>query len=368
LSHVFISHAKEDSHIALQLAIGLEEAGYKTFCYEVDKITATDYIKQQNSAIDECKAVLLIISPHSVKSHEIFTEVRLSHGKHKAFIPLLRGLNYERFKKVRPEWLVQLGAAQSFEIDPENVQPAIDEVIKGLGKLEIYPENERDSKKINDISRLIVNLNHNRGISCRSLLYTLKSNIAGIVSFCQNNARWVLASAIVLIIAFIALVIINKCIIDKDLCDHIPQELVVQGEKFENNAFLSMESCGIPEKPEAVRFSWDLLNSGSYAGWTINLPPELAKIAVNRTYLVLSVQGQEGGEQFRIGLVDSEGHEGKVTVPPIQDGSRQISISLQEFERQGFALTKIQKLILAFEYDLSDKGSICIEQIGFCSQ
>ena len=33
MSHIFIAHVEEDAEIALGIALGLEEAGYNTWCY-----------------------------------------------------------------------------------------------------------------------------------------------------------------------------------------------------------------------------------------------------------------------------------------------------------------------------------------------
>lgn len=38
MSHIFISHVEEDADIALEIALGLEEAAYKTWSYETDSI------------------------------------------------------------------------------------------------------------------------------------------------------------------------------------------------------------------------------------------------------------------------------------------------------------------------------------------
>ncbi len=35
---VFISHVAEDSAIALEIALGLEEVGFTTWCYELDNV------------------------------------------------------------------------------------------------------------------------------------------------------------------------------------------------------------------------------------------------------------------------------------------------------------------------------------------
>ena len=36
MSDVFISHVEEDADIALEIILGLEEAGYATWCYNIE--------------------------------------------------------------------------------------------------------------------------------------------------------------------------------------------------------------------------------------------------------------------------------------------------------------------------------------------
>ena len=49
---IFISHVEEDADIALEIALGLEEAGYKTWFYEVDSIPGPVYLAQVGEAIE----------------------------------------------------------------------------------------------------------------------------------------------------------------------------------------------------------------------------------------------------------------------------------------------------------------------------
>jgi len=51
MSDVFISHVEEDAEIALEIALGLEEAGYTTWCYEVDSIPGPSYLIQTGQAV-----------------------------------------------------------------------------------------------------------------------------------------------------------------------------------------------------------------------------------------------------------------------------------------------------------------------------
>jgi len=138
------------------------------------------------------------------------------------------------------------------------------------------------------------------------------------------------------------------------------------GEGF----FYPLAGCDIPEEPDAVRVSWDVSRSDSYAGCIISLPPELAPVAQNNTHLILWVQGDRGGEQFNIGLMSSNGAEWKEVVLPAPVVGHQILIPLSKFENRGVDLVHLDKLVIAFEYYLGEssrRSSVCIGEIGFGS-
>jgi len=52
VSDVFISHVEEDADIALQITIGLEEAGYTTWCYEADSIPGPSYLIRTGQPVE----------------------------------------------------------------------------------------------------------------------------------------------------------------------------------------------------------------------------------------------------------------------------------------------------------------------------
>lgn len=98
MSDVFISHVEEDSDVSLELALGLEKAGFTTWCYERDSIPGTSYLIQTGRAIEQCKAVILVISPHSLGSNQVTKEVVRAHETGKQFIPVLRDITHPEFQ------------------------------------------------------------------------------------------------------------------------------------------------------------------------------------------------------------------------------------------------------------------------------
>ena len=151
----------------------------------------------------------------------------------------------------------------------------------------------------------------------------------------------------------------------------IPMKLIAQpSEIFEKPGegfLLPLEACDIPGQPEAIKLRWDVSKSESYAGCIIQLPDEFASVALGKTHLVIWVQGDQGGEQFKIGLSSSDGREWKELVSQVPEAGQQIEIPLSCFEKRGVDLTNLDRLIIAFENEFSGRGSICIGQIGFCT-
>ena len=64
MSHIFIAHVEEDADVALEIALGLEETGYRTWCYEVDSFVGASYLVQTGQAVEGSQAVVLVISPN----------------------------------------------------------------------------------------------------------------------------------------------------------------------------------------------------------------------------------------------------------------------------------------------------------------
>jgi hypothetical protein len=155
MSDVFISHVEEDSGIALEIALGLEEAGYTTWCYELDSFPAISYLIQTGKAIEQSKAVLFVVSPSSVTSNQVTREVVRAHESGKVFVPVLRDITHQEFKSRQPEWREAMGAATSIRIPQEGVTGILDRIIDGLKALGINPVSKPDATRINRIRKAL---------------------------------------------------------------------------------------------------------------------------------------------------------------------------------------------------------------------
>jgi len=141
-NHVFISHVEEDANIALEIAQGLEEAGYKAWFYERDSIPGASYILKTSQAIEQSQAVVLIISPHSLGSHQVHTEVITTHEAGKPIIPILHGIAHVEFQQRQPEWRRIMGSATSIALPKQGTSAILPRIIAGLADLGIQKGSE----------------------------------------------------------------------------------------------------------------------------------------------------------------------------------------------------------------------------------
>jgi hypothetical protein len=155
MSHVFISHVEEDSRIALEIALGLEEAGYTTWCYELDSFPGMSYLIQTGKAIEQSKAVLFVVSPSSVTSNQVTREVVRAHESGKVFVPVLRDITHQEFKKRQPEWREAMGAATSIRLSKDDVVETVERIIQGLKALGVHPASKPDAGRIDRIHKAL---------------------------------------------------------------------------------------------------------------------------------------------------------------------------------------------------------------------
>lgn len=136
---VFFSHVEEDSPVALQLADALEAAGYSTWCYERDTVPGPSYLLQTSRAIESSRAVVVLISPDSLGSHQVTSEVVRAHEEVKPFIPLLIGISRAEFSVRQPEWREAIGSAATLELTADGVDTVAPRIIEGLAALGVSP-------------------------------------------------------------------------------------------------------------------------------------------------------------------------------------------------------------------------------------
>jgi len=139
---IFISHAEEDEEIALKIADYLEKEGYKTWYYLRDSLAGLSYLGQFVDAIRQSSAIILIISPNSLKSFEVDKEVAYAHKMEKTFIPVLYGIGNEEINQQKPMWGFFLGNFASIKIPKTGIETILPRIVMGIKALGIKSIDE----------------------------------------------------------------------------------------------------------------------------------------------------------------------------------------------------------------------------------
>ena len=139
MTDVFVSHVEEDSQTAIQLAEMLEQAGYATWYYERDCVPGVSYLIQTGQALENCKAVILLVSAMSLPSHQMSREIERAHECGKPFIPLFLGVPYEEFIERQPMWRQAIGTHTGINVPDEGVGVIFPRILKGLEGMGIKP-------------------------------------------------------------------------------------------------------------------------------------------------------------------------------------------------------------------------------------
>ncbi len=139
MTDVFISHVEEDSAVVLEVAKGLEAAGYTTWYYERDSLPGLSYLVQTGQAIEQSRAVVLIVSPASLASNEVSREIVRAHEAGKSFLPVLCGITHAEFQQRQPLWREAVGSAASISVPSAGISTILPRIIVGLKSFEVQP-------------------------------------------------------------------------------------------------------------------------------------------------------------------------------------------------------------------------------------
>jgi len=136
---IFISYVEENSDLATTIAAGLEKEGFSSWYYERDSIPGPSYLLQTAREIEAAKAVVVIISPHSLSSHQVTKEVIRGHESGKPFIPVLSEITHVEFGTRQPEWREAIGSATSISVPSAGVAAIVPRILQGVRGLGIQP-------------------------------------------------------------------------------------------------------------------------------------------------------------------------------------------------------------------------------------
>lgn len=132
---IFISHVEENRDTAEAMARALQAAGFNAWSYEVSSVPGPTYLSQVMDAIENADAMILVISPEALGSHQVAKEIEAAHELDRPIIPVLQGITHEKYLQRRPEWRLALGAFTSIEVPREGIGAIMPKVVGGLEAL-----------------------------------------------------------------------------------------------------------------------------------------------------------------------------------------------------------------------------------------
>jgi hypothetical protein len=147
---VFVSYENRDSDVALEIAARLNAMGYTAWCYEKDASAGGSYLVQVDRAIEAAKAVVVIVSEHSVRSPHVRNEVIRAYESRKRFIPVRRDIAHDTMLTAlddadderRREWRMAFGASVSLTWDAGDAVGTMANMEKGLRQFGILPRDD----------------------------------------------------------------------------------------------------------------------------------------------------------------------------------------------------------------------------------
>ena len=136
-AEVFISYAAKDRERVAKLVEGLQQAGVSVWIDMAGIEVAAMWSKEIVSAIRECKALLLSISPQSTESENVVKELALASERKKPIIPI-----YLEPAEIPETMEYQLAGIQRVEFYEGREEIALQAVIRALAKLGVAVADE----------------------------------------------------------------------------------------------------------------------------------------------------------------------------------------------------------------------------------
>jgi hypothetical protein len=136
---VFISYREADKALAQDVAGRLESEGFVTWYYGRDSRVGFNYMEYIGELITECKAVVLLITEHSVTSHQVTREVMRACEEDKFVLPVLCGMDYIQFQKMQPIWRQALAGIAAIELPEAGFSSILPALVDGLRNKGIHP-------------------------------------------------------------------------------------------------------------------------------------------------------------------------------------------------------------------------------------
>lgn len=86
--HIFVSYSNKDRDYVQQLVEAMHHAGMQPWIFEHDQVPSLEYIPQLRGIIAEARAVMVVMSAHSMNSVAVLQEIHEALAARKRIIPI----------------------------------------------------------------------------------------------------------------------------------------------------------------------------------------------------------------------------------------------------------------------------------------
>lgn len=155
---LFISHVKRDGRLALQLAAALENAGYGTWCYEIDN--GGDFLRGIDEAIQEAEGLVVLVSDRSLaRRDQVGNEISWARAARKFFVPVQCGVSDDDWDQAVPDiWRAAFAQAVRVTLDGfEHLPNTIVDMQRVLRRYNVQPAPV-DYKRVLELENAIKRL------------------------------------------------------------------------------------------------------------------------------------------------------------------------------------------------------------------
>ncbi|QDU99070.1 protein kinase domain-containing protein [Lignipirellula cremea] len=141
--NLYLCHSGENAALARRLAEAIEKEGYSCWHYTYDALPGISSVAQTSQALRQCDAVVLMISPESMRSADVDREVREAHQQGRHFLPVLLGVTRQEFQQRQPDWQPILGSGAMVDLSAGNAVSVAARLLTTLSHWGIPPRPRR---------------------------------------------------------------------------------------------------------------------------------------------------------------------------------------------------------------------------------
>ena len=126
--NIFLSHSGTDQRWVQWIADNARSIDINVYMYEHDIQPGTSIATKVQSAIENCQALVVLLTPNSEYSPYVQQEIGFAQAKSKPIIPLVQ-------PGVSPKCLAMLEGVEYIPFNPDNPELALSHLLNYLGRL-----------------------------------------------------------------------------------------------------------------------------------------------------------------------------------------------------------------------------------------